>query len=108
MENHIPMVEVTLNGKVTRTMILDSGGSTVAVPADLAKELEMVPGPNDPTIRLQLADGKIVEGKQMMLKSVRVGTFTIENVECAVLPEITDCGAAPARRQLPQQLHLPS
>ena len=36
---------------------------------------------------MTLADGKVVEGKQMMLKSVRVGTFTIENVECAVLPE---------------------
>ncbi len=87
MENHVPSVEVTINGKVTRTMILDSGASEVCVPADLAKELELVPGPNDRTVRMQLADGKVVEGKEMMLKSVRVGTFTIENVECAVLPE---------------------
>lgn len=87
IENHVPTVEVTINGKVTRTMILDSGASEVCVPADLAKELELVPGPNDRTVRMQLADGKVVEGKEMMLKSVRVGTFTIENVECAVLPE---------------------
>ncbi len=68
-------------------MILDSGASIVCIPADLARELELVPGPNDPTVRMQLADGKIIEGKSMMLKSVRVGTFTIENVESAVLPE---------------------
>ena len=43
---------------------------------------------DDPTVRLQLGDGKVVEAKQMILKSVRVGSFTVENVECAVLPPV--------------------
>ena len=38
-------------------------------------------------IRLTLADGKIVEGWLMSVKSITVGPFTVENVECAVLPE---------------------
>src|SRR5205807_3807882 len=36
---------------------------------------------------MQLADGKVVEARHMVLKSVRVGQFTVENVDCAVLPE---------------------
>jgi aspartyl protease family protein len=87
VEGNIPHVDVTINGKLTRSMILDSGASTVALTADMAKALNLVPGPNDPTVRLQMADGKVVEAKQMMLRSVRVGQFTVENVECAVLPE---------------------
>lgn len=86
-EGHVPHVDVTFNGKVTRSLVLDSGASVVSLTADTAKALNMVPGPNDPTIHLQLADGKVVEAKQMMIKSVRVGQFTVENVECAVLPE---------------------
>jgi clan AA aspartic protease (TIGR02281 family) len=86
-EGNIPHVDVVLNGKVTRSMILDSGASMVALTSEMAKALNMTPGPNDPTIRMQMADGKVVEAKQMMLRSVRVGQFTVENVECAVLPE---------------------
>ena len=39
---------------------------------------------------MQLADGREIEGRLMKLTSVRVGKFTVENVECAVLaPEAT-------------------
>jgi clan AA aspartic protease (TIGR02281 family) len=85
MDGGVPTVEVTINGKVTRTMTVDSGSSLVCIPADLAKDLQMAPGPNDPEIILQLADGKSHKAHQMSLKSVRVGTFTVENVDCAVL-----------------------
>jgi len=87
VENNTPTVEVTINGKITRTMILDSGASVIAVTAGLARELGMRPGPQDPVVRMRLADGKLVDARQMYLKTVRVGSFTIENVECAVLPE---------------------
>ena len=86
-EGNVPHVEVTLNGTMTRSMVLDSGASFVALTADTAKALNLVPGPKDPPLRLQMADGKLVTAHQMMLKSVRVGQFIVENVECAVLPE---------------------
>jgi hypothetical protein len=35
---------------------------------------------------MSLADGSIVEAKQVFAPSVRVGKFTIEHVECAVMP----------------------
>lgn len=85
MDSGVPTVEVTINGKVTRTMTVDSGASLVCIPADLAKDLQLVPGPNDPEITLQLADGRSHKAHQMSLKSVRVGTFTVEDVDCAVL-----------------------
>lgn len=86
-EGRVPHVDVTINGKVTRSMVLDSGASFVCLTADMAKALDMKPGPKDPTLKLTLADGKVVDAKQMILKSVRVGQFTVENVECAVMPE---------------------
>jgi len=86
MENGVPMVQVTLNKSFTREMVFDSGASIIAIPADLAKAMELIPAKDDPTVRLRLADGKVVEAKLTMLKSVRVGSFTIENVEAAVLP----------------------
>lgn len=86
MEGQVPMVEVTLNGSTIKKMVFDSGSSTICIPADLAKAMELVPAKTDPEIQLQLADGKLVTARRTILKSVRVGQFTVENVECAVLP----------------------
>jgi len=86
MDGLVPTVEVTLNKNFTRSMVFDSGSSVVAIPADLAKSMELVAGKDDPTVHLRLADGKVVEARMTILKSVRVGSFTVENVEAAVLP----------------------
>ena len=85
MDRGVPTIEVTVNGKITRTMIVDSGASLICLPADFAKDLDLIPGPNDPELIMQLADGKSHKAHQMTLKSVRVGPFTVENVDCAVL-----------------------
>ena len=85
-EGKVPWVEVTLNGSTLRKMVLDSGSSMVVITASLAKQMELVPKNDDPDITMQLADGKLVTAKKSTLKSVRVGQFTMENVECAILP----------------------
>ncbi|HWE02199.1 MAG TPA: retropepsin-like aspartic protease [Tepidisphaeraceae bacterium] len=85
-EGNVPVVEVTLNGSVTREMVVDSGASIVCLTADLAKQLNIVPTEKDQTIQFKMADGKEVDAKLMSLKSVRVGQFTVVDVECAVLP----------------------
>ncbi|MGA2496882.1 MAG: retroviral-like aspartic protease family protein, partial [Tepidisphaeraceae bacterium] len=87
MHGRVPTTDVILNGKVTREMVIDSGASTVVLPGELAEELGLNPTDKDPTLRMQLADGKVIEGKQMTLKSVKVGIFTVEDVECAVMPK---------------------
>ncbi|HEX4792760.1 MAG TPA: retropepsin-like aspartic protease [Humisphaera sp.] len=86
MENGVPTIEVTLNGTLTRTMIFDTGASIVSLPADLAAELNMVPGPRDPEGEVSMADGHTIKVRKMHLKSVRVGRFVVEDVECVVLP----------------------
>jgi clan AA aspartic protease (TIGR02281 family) len=87
VEDDVPWVDVIINGKHRRSMVFDSGASSISVPWDLAKDLNMIPSSDTQKVRLQLADGKIVEGWRMTLKSVTVGPFTVEDVECAVLPE---------------------
>jgi clan AA aspartic protease (TIGR02281 family) len=87
VENNTSTVEVTFNGTVTRALVLDTGAGLVTITADLAEQLKLVPGPTDPTLRLTMADGRMVEAKLMILKSVRVGQFTVKDVECAVLPK---------------------
>jgi len=86
MENGVPTIEVTLNGTLTRTMIFDTGASIVSLPAELAAELNMVPGPRDPEGEVSMADGHTIKVRKMHLKSVRVGRFVVEDVECVVLP----------------------
>lgn len=83
----VPLVEAILNGKFTRTFTCDSGAATVVLPADMADELGMVPGPGDPTVQMHMADGKVLEGRLMKLKSVTVGIFTVSEVECVIMPK---------------------
>lgn len=84
-ESHgIHFVDAMLNGEHF-ILGLDTGASAVILTAEAAEKLNMVPGEQDPTIKMHLADGNVVEGKQMTLKSVRVGRFTIPNVMCVVL-----------------------
>ena len=85
-DNNVPVAEVTLNGTVIREMVIDSGASLVCLTADLAKQLNMVPTEKDQNLTFKMADGKVVEAKLMIIKSIRVGQFTVTDVECAVLP----------------------
>lgn len=83
-EGGVQTVEVRLNGEPHR-MVLDNGSSFISLPAELAAQLKMVPGPQDPTVKMRIADGNLIEGRMMMLKSVRLGRFTVDNVACVVL-----------------------
>ena len=84
-ENHgIHMVDAMLNGEHF-VLGFDTGASAITLPAEVAEKLSMIPGEQDPTVQMQLADGNLIEGKQMTLKSVRVGRFTLSDVSCIVL-----------------------
>jgi aspartyl protease family protein len=85
---------VTFDGKYTQELGLDTGSSLLCLPSQMAKEVGLVPKDSDPTVRLQMANGQVVEAKLLMVKSVRVGKFEVENVECAVFPpELTEAAA---------------
>jgi clan AA aspartic protease (TIGR02281 family) len=80
-------VEVTLNGKVTQTMVVDSGASAVSISWRTAEQCGITPGPADPTVVSTLADGRQVKDKLMVLETVQVGPFVVRHVECLVSSE---------------------
>lgn len=81
------LATVTINGQSPVELCVDSGASLISLPQTLAQELNIVPGPDAKDIRLTIANGDIIEAKLVLLESVRVGKFTVNNVECAVLEE---------------------
>lgn len=88
------LVDVTMNAKHTREMCLDSGASIVVLPYKMAEELDLTPGESAESLLLVLADGRTVQAKRILISSVRVGKFTVQNVEGAVLPaELTRASA---------------
>ena len=86
MSGGVPHVDVTLNGTVAQRMVLDSGAGIVSITTELAEKLGMKPAASDPKVTLVVADGRKTEARMMTIKRVRVGQFSVENVECAVLP----------------------
>jgi clan AA aspartic protease (TIGR02281 family) len=87
LEGGVPHVSVMLNGLVSTPMVFDSGASIVLLPYDIATRAGLSPGRGERKIPLTIANGKSVEATVMTLDSVRVGQFTVQNVECAVLPK---------------------
>jgi aspartyl protease family protein len=78
-------VSVVVNGKHTQEMVVDSGASLISLPLKTAESFGLKPGAGDETILLILADGRTIQAKLMKLSEVRVGKFTLKDVECAVL-----------------------
>lgn len=80
-------VSVMLNGKHAQEMAIDTGASIVVLPFEVAQQANL-PTAVDPdnVLTLTLGDGSQVQAARVMADSVRVGKFTVENVECAILP----------------------
>jgi clan AA aspartic protease (TIGR02281 family) len=85
-EGGIYWLDVTFNGKVTKPLAFDTGASSVVLPADLAASIGLKPGADAPTVQAHVADGSVVEAKQMTIPSVRVGKFTVNDVSCIIMP----------------------
>lgn len=83
-EDGIHTVDVLVNGETVK-MVLDPGASMVSLPGEEAAKLNISPTPKDPVVEMKLADGHIIQAQVITLKSVRVGRFTVENVNCAVM-----------------------
>ncbi len=79
-------VSVVFNGKDPQIIDIDTGASMVSLSYQTAKAAGLTPSETDPTIHLQMADGRVVEAKQVVASSIRVGKFELEKVEVAVMP----------------------
>ncbi|HZZ43033.1 MAG TPA: retroviral-like aspartic protease family protein [Tepidisphaeraceae bacterium] len=86
MGRGVPEVLVSLNDKPAGKMVFDSGSELISLNPATAKFIGLEPGPDDPVIKMKTASGKTVKAHLMTLKSVRVGQFTADNVQCVVMP----------------------
>lgn len=82
----VPHVDVTLNNSVHVAMVLDSGAATVLLTDATARQLGLPANGDGRKAKLGVADGRTVDANIVTLKSIRLAQFTVENVECAVLP----------------------
>jgi clan AA aspartic protease (TIGR02281 family) len=79
-------VDVVFNGKVTKPLCFDTGAALISLPAELAAEIGVNPGPDAPTLIMEIADGSRYNAKKAVIPSVRVGKFVLKDVECVVNP----------------------
>jgi clan AA aspartic protease (TIGR02281 family) len=84
--NGVYEVDVTFNGKLTMPMVFDTGASLTTIPAELAARIELKPSPSNDVLQLSVADGSVIKAKKMIIPSLRIGKFTANDVECAVMP----------------------
>jgi len=78
-------VQTIVNGKRRGRFLVDTGATLVALSRSFAGELGLQVDAF-PETDVVVADGRQVKAKQVLLKSVRVGRTTIENVRAVVMP----------------------
>jgi len=87
-------VNVTINDKHKKRMIVDSGASTISLPDKMARDMGIKADASGVPVLVSLADGRKVPGMMIKLDSVKVGKFTVQDVECCVLgPDASDAPA---------------
>jgi clan AA aspartic protease (TIGR02281 family) len=86
IEGGVPQANVTINGNVTLQMVVDTGAASMTLTADSARKLGLKIDKSNPVIKMVLADGKPAEGRLVTLESVRLGQFSVDDVECVVYP----------------------
>jgi aspartyl protease family protein len=82
----IPETNVVINGKLNVVMAVDTGASTMTMTSEVARKLGLKIDANTPVSKSYSADGKPTQTHVVMLDSVRVGQYTVENVRCVVYP----------------------
>jgi len=93
-DGNLWFVPVIFNDGKMQRMAIDTGASIISLPWHMAAAIDMSPMASDPAMQVQMADGRVVAATRKIASKVRVGKFTVENVECAVMPrELTE--AAP-------------
>ncbi len=84
-DGNLLYVNAVFNGSESIEIAVDTGASSVVLPWSVAERIGLKPGPDAPRAIFVMADGRESEGRIVKAKSVRVGKFIVEDVECAVL-----------------------
>lgn len=81
------IVNVLLNQKAAVGLFLDTGASLTVISETVAKSAGIDLEKEKNIVRLKVADGRLVDAKLIVLKSIRVESSGAENVEAAVIPD---------------------
>jgi len=79
------IIGVRLNGKIEARLLLDTGASLVVLRKDIAKKLGIKIDKIKPDAKLILADGRQVNAKYIILKSLKVENVEAKNVPAAIM-----------------------
>ncbi len=79
------VVSVLLNNKVSAKMVLDTGASTMIITKKIADELKINLNNVEPDMKVQVADGRQIIAKRVILEAVKVEGVEAKSVEGAVL-----------------------
>ncbi len=79
------IVKVTLNNKAEVPMVLDTGASIILLTRSTAKRIGFDLGKLNPDIKVQVADGRMVDAARVILSSVIVENSEAKRVPAAVL-----------------------
>ncbi len=86
-EAGVHFVDVILNDDTHAEFVLDTGAGMLCLPFELARKAGAEPTEEDPQIQMKIANGQVIPGRLVKIKSVRVGEFEVKDVDAAVLPE---------------------
>lgn len=94
-EGQAILVTVTLNNKIDALLILDTGAAIVTLRKNIAEKLKINLKNVVPDMIMTLADGRKVNGKRIMLDSLKVEKTEAREVEAAIiLDEVGELGSA--------------
>jgi len=84
------VVAAQINQRITLDFILDSGASDVAIPADVARTLRRTGTLTEQDIlgeqSYQLADGSRARSQRVMIRTLKVGSIELQDVEASIGP----------------------
>lgn len=84
-EGRFGVVDATLNGKVTASLLVDTGASLVLISRDIAKRLGIDYTSDEyQRISMSLADGRVTTATLVTLDSVEVGSSKVKDVQVAI------------------------
>ena len=83
-------VPVTINNQLTLKFVVDSGASDVSIPTDVVSTLVRTGTITDADFlgsrTYKLADGSTVPSQRFLIRSLKVGSRTLENVTASIAP----------------------
>jgi predicted aspartyl protease len=88
------VVPVKINDQITLNFVVDSGASDVTVPADVVSTLKRTGTITDADFlgkqTYRLGDGSTVPSQRFVIRSLKVGDRTLENVVGSITPSASD------------------